>query len=380
MLKSIEATGSTRDIAIQNALDQLKLDRDSVSVEVLDNGKTGFLGIGSRPARVRVTYDVPEEKKPAAPAQKPAAPTASAPAASKPAAKVPAASAPVARPSAVNAAKQESQQAPQKSAPPAGVDANDPRLTTPHLVKPAPKKEGGEAAAAAPQSDRPRRERNDRFERNDRGDRNDRFDRNDRPRRERRPRPELEKPPVSVPHEDKPIIPVSEEAMQKAAQDAAVFIDGLLKEMGVEGHAVQQPTVYADQLRMEIVGSDMGPVIGRRGDTLDAIQYLTSLVINKETTDHIRLSLDTENYREKRSESLERLARKMAGKVVKYHKPMTLEPMNPFERRIIHSTLQDYRGVTTYSTGTEPGRRVVIAPEGGYARRYPSRGGSNNHR
>ena len=105
----------------------------------------------------------------------------------------------------------------------------------------------------------------------------------------------------------------------------------------------------------------MGAVIGRRGDTLDAIQYLTSLSINRKRDTHVKISIDTENYRQKRQESLERLARKMAGKVLKYKKNMTLEPMNPYERRIIHATLQDFRGITTYSTGNEPNRRVVVA-------------------
>ena len=92
-------------------------------------------------------------------------------------------------------------------------------------------------------------------------------------------------------------------------------------------------------------------------------------MLNNALDEHVRLSVDTENYREKRAESLERLARKMAMKVVKAHRSMTLEPMNPYERRIIHAALQDFNGVTTYSTGTEPGRRVVIAPDNSYRNR-----------
>ena len=133
--------------------------------------------------------------------------------------------------------------------------------------------------------------------------------------------------------------------------------------MGVEGQVTTLPQIECDQLRLDISGPDMGPIIGRRGDTLDAIQYLGSLVLNNALEEHVRLSVNTENYREKRMESLERLARKMAMKVVKSHRSMTLEPMNPYERRIIHAALQDFNGVTTYSTGTEPGRRVVIAPD-----------------
>ena len=105
----------------------------------------------------------------------------------------------------------------------------------------------------------------------------------------------------------------------------------------------------------------MGPIIGRRGDTLDSIQYLGSLVLNNALEEHVRLSVDTENYREKRAESLERLARKMAMKVVKAHRSMTLEPMNPYERRIIHSALQNDKYVFTKSEGEEPFRHIVIA-------------------
>ena len=173
----------------------------------------------------------------------------------------------------------------------------------------------------------------------------------------------------SVPKE-RELIPVSEEGMKKAEQLATDFITGLLEKMGVEGQVTTLPQVECDQLRLEISGPDMGPIIGRRGDTLDAIQYLGSLVLNNALDEHVRLSVNTENYREKRAESLERLARKMAMKVVKSHRSMTLEPMNPYERRIIHAALQDFNGVTTYSTGTEPGRRVVIAPDNNYRARH----------
>lgn len=119
-------------------------------------------------------------------------------------------------------------------------------------------------------------------------------------------------------------------------------------------------------------------MIGRRGDTLDAIQYLTSLTINRGKEEHIRIAIDTEGTAPKRDEISPASARKMAVGA-EYRKNMTLEPMNPYERRIIHATLQDYKGVTTYSTGTEPNRRVVVAMErgarpqrsGGYRSRTP---------
>lgn len=310
MQKFLEATGENRDAAIENALRQLGLDRDDVSVEVLDNGKKGIFGIGATPARVRVTYEAPDvaEKKPE---PKPA------PKAEKPA------------------------QKPQKLSI---TDEDD----TPRLVKAAP----ADFVPEKLEVERPRRERSDRPHR----------ERGDRPRRERRPREERPSTP-SVPKE-RELIPVSEECMKKAEELATSFIFGLMEKMGVEGQVTVLPQVECDQLRLELSGPDMGPIIGRRGDTLDAIQYLGSLVLNNALDEHVRLSVDTENYREKRSESLERLARKMAMKVVKSHRSMTLEPMNPYERRIIHAALQDFNGVTTYSTGTEPNRRVVIAPDG----------------
>ena len=315
MQKFIETTGETRDAAIEAALRQLGMDRDDVSVEVLDNGKKGFLGFGATPARVRVTYEAPEEpaaKQPAAPVhtpvQKPAQPARE----EKPA---------------------------EKPVKLSVTDEDD----TPRLVKAAPADFVPEKLEIErpPRRERPRRERGG--------------------RRERRPREERPVTP-SVPKE-RELIPVSEEGMKQAEKLATDFITGLLEKMGVEGQVTTLPQIECDQLRLDISGPDMGPIIGRRGDTLDAIQYLGSLVLNNALEEHVRLSVNTENYREKRMESLERLARKMAMKVVKSHRSMTLEPMNPYERRIIHAALQDFNGVTTYSTGTEPGRRVVIAPD-----------------
>lgn len=325
MEKFIETTGDTRDAAIEAALKQLGMDRDDVSVEVLDNGKKGFLGIGATPARVRVTYEVPDEPvKKAEPVHTPVEKTEKPHRAEKP-------------------VKEEKPAVkPQKLSI---TDEDD----TPRLVKAAPADFVPEKLEVErpPRRERPRRERGS--------------------RRDRRPREERPVTP-SVPKE-RELIPVSEECMKKAEQLATDFVTGLLEKMGVEGEVKTLPQVECDQLRLEISGPDMGPIIGRRGDTLDAIQYLGSLVLNNALDEHVRLSVNTENYREKRAESLERLARKMAMKVVKSHRSMTLEPMNPYERRIIHAALQDFNGVTTYSTGTEPGRRVVIAPDNSFRSR-----------
>ncbi len=114
---------------------------------------------------------------------------------------------------------------------------------------------------------------------------------------------------------------------------------------------------------IDLVGDDMGMLIGKRGQTLDSLQYLVSLVANKETDDYIRVKVDTENYRERRKATLENLAKNMAHKVKRIRKSVSLEPMNPYERRIIHSALQDDKYVTTHSEGDEPYRRVVISPK-----------------
>jgi spoIIIJ-associated protein len=115
-----------------------------------------------------------------------------------------------------------------------------------------------------------------------------------------------------------------------------------------------------DSVILNIKGNDIGILIGRRGETLDSIQYLTSLVINKDNDDYKRVVVDVENYRMKREETLINLANRLADRVIKYRKNITLEPMNPYERRVIHSTLQNNNSVRTYSVGDEPNRKVVI--------------------
>ena len=111
---------------------------------------------------------------------------------------------------------------------------------------------------------------------------------------------------------------------------------------------------------IELSGDEMGVLIGKRGQTLDSLQYLVSLVVNKEMEEYIRVKIDTENYRQRRKETLENLAKNIAYKVKKTRRPVSLEPMNPYERRIIHSTLQNDKYISTHSEGDEPYRRVVV--------------------
>lgn len=343
MERFIETTGENYKIAIEKALQQLHMERDEVSVEILEHGKKGFLGFGSTPAKVRVTYEdktqpvppetpfveqpKPEEKTVEPTRGKTASTISPEPQKSKPQVnkkeKKPVASAP----KQDKTAKIDNPQKPKRLS----IATDD---TTPRLVKAAPKNfvpeksDGGRSASSR----------------------------------------KAKKKPSIIPSTPKirERIPVSEETMKKAEALLIEFLTGLLERMGIEGRVSVLPQIECDQLRIEISGSDMGTIIGRRGDTLDAIQYLASLILNNAFDEHIRLSVDTENYRAKRMDSLERLARKIAMKVTKSRRSMALEPMNPYERRIIHATLQDYDGVITYSTGTEPNRRVIIAPDDGH--------------
>ena len=251
MLKWIESTGKSEEAAIEAALQKLGMDRDEVSVEVLERAKSGFLGIGSCPAKVKVTYEAPDEPETPAPVEEVAA-------------------APVAEP-----VKEE---------------------------KPAPVVEA-EAPAAQP---------------------------------------------AAAP------------AQGDKAEQIDAFLTGLLSHMG----AAAKPVIKMDEngtYQVELVGQDLGGLIGRRGETLDAIQQLTGYAVNHGQSKRVRIHVDAEGYRAKREESLVRLAKKTAAKAVKYRRNVTLEPMNAYERHVIHTALQETPDITTYSIGTEPNRRTVVA-------------------
>ena len=283
MEKTIVTTGKTIDLAIEAALNQLGLDRDSVSVQVLAQAKPGFLGFGAQPAKVQVTYEAPDPK--------PEAPRGALGSASR--------SKPKAKPVAPKA---------------------EPKVEAP---KPQPKVE------APKQEKKP-----------------------EAPKAPKAEKKEAPKAPVA-PKEYKPAEPGSIE------EKIEVFLKGLLEHMGSKAvpHAMKgEDNTYL----VDLVGEDLGYLIGRRGDTLDAIQHLANYSINRNVEGHIRINVDAEAYREKREESLRRYARKKAQQVLKAHRRTTLEPMNAYERHVIHATLQDMDRITTYSVGTEPNRRVVI--------------------
>ncbi|NLK28216.1 MAG: protein jag [Clostridiales bacterium] len=141
---------------------------------------------------------------------------------------------------------------------------------------------------------------------------------------------------------------------------AKKFLSDVLSAMGINAEI---DTIYDEansMIDINVIGDEMGVLIGKRGQTLDSLQYLLSLVVNKNTDNYIKIKLDTENYRARRKETLENLAKNIAYKVKRTRKPVSLEPMNPYERRIIHSALQSDKYVETYSEGEEPYRKVVI--------------------
>lgn len=300
MEKFLIATGKTIDLAIQAALDQLSMDRDSVSVEVLENAKSGFLGIGAQPAKVKVSYEVPDEEP------KPALSSAS-------------------------------RSKPRKEAAPAAQSADAPRVIAPAAPKQEPRPER-----------KPRQDRAPRPER-----------RNDRPKQDRPAR----EPKPAAPVEPKEYTPAEPGSMEEKIE---TFVKGLLEHMGSDAvpHAMKTGD---DSYLVDLVGADLGILIGRRGETLDAIQHLTNYAVNRGQNKRARINVDAENYRTKREESLQRLAVKVAGKVVRYRRNITLEPMNAYERHVIHAALQDHPDVTTFSTGTEPNRRIVVAYSRGKA-------------
>ncbi len=141
---------------------------------------------------------------------------------------------------------------------------------------------------------------------------------------------------------------------------AREFLTAVLEKMGIEAELEISDNEEEECLEIDIKGKNMGILIGKRGQTLDSLQYLTSLVVNKGTDEYVRIKLDTENYRQRRKETLENLARNIAYKVKKTKRPVTLEPMNPYERRVIHYALQNDKFVTTHSEGEEPYRHVVV--------------------
>ena len=262
MIRSVEKEGKTREEAILAACSELGVSEDDVSVEMLVMPKSGFLGIGARLAKVRVSYDDgrPEPKPHTEP-------------------------------------KPRQEKAPEHRHEPKSAPVSAPAPDE------APKAEEAPKAPAGPA--------------------------------------------------------ITEFAPGSQAERTHAFLTGLLEHMGVECTVTIYPR-ESGGLDVKLDGPNMGAVIGRRGETLDAIQHLVNYSVNRGSDKHAHINVDAEDYRSKREESLVHLANKMAAKVLKYKRSMALEPMNSYERHVIHAALQDVEGVSTSSTGTEPNRRVVV--------------------
>ena len=174
-------------------------------------------------------------------------------------------------------------------------------------------------------------------------------------------------------------VEVKAEPVEKAVSggkeiSAEDFLKDVFKAMGMKVEIKVTENPEDKSLDIELSGEEMGVLIGKRGQTLDSLQYLVSLVVNKYSDEYIRVKIDTENYRERRKETLENLARNIAYKVKRTRKTVSLEPMNPYERRVIHSALQNDRYVTTHSEGEEPYRRVVVTLKDNHHRNYRKKG------
>ncbi len=260
-MKTTQATGRTVEEAVSSGLAELGLPADRVAVEILEEASKGFLGIGTRPARVRLTEKPTVIAEPAKPAPE-------------------------------NATEQ------------VKVDA------------PAP------VSAAVPAAQR----------------------------EPMKPRSPVQRTQKTVKADPAP-----------ADVKARAFLEGLFAQMAFE--AVLNVSADEEQVNIVIEGEDTSVFVGHHGETLDALQYLTSLHVNRGQSNYTRVHIDTAGYRARREDALVKLAARMAEKAIKTNRRVAMEPMNPYERRILHSSLQDTPGVTTFSEGEEPMRRVVIAPK-----------------
>ena len=329
-MKSIESSGKTVEDAVRAGLQQLGCDAADVTIDVLEAGRPGLFGMFGKLAKVRLTlkendldFEMPTLSLDA---QKTRAPKPEKKAEPKKADKVD---------------KADKTEKTDKAEKAAEAPAAEPKKA--EKSEPAPAPEAVKAEEAAPEASAAEAPRAPRRSRSNRADRTERAERAES-------RPEKKN--------DEPFVPSDPETLGEAGRIAYDFLKNVTEKMGVQ--VAIRVTEEADHLSVAMMGDTLGILIGRRGDTLDALQYLVSLQVNKNRDGYMHVSLDTENYRAKREEALTRLAQRMAARVRKTGRKVTLEPMNPYERRVLHSALQNNPYVTTHSEGEEPYRRVVI--------------------
>ena len=319
MNRFIEASGKTVKDAIQNGLKELGCTNDEVETTVIDMGSPGLFGMFGKPAKVRLTVKEEDHsfdiEMPVFSLDQPAQ-------------------------GRKRDKKRESKPAKAEQSAPKAAPAKKAEKVEESVAE-VKEEPAQEPAAEEPKSEK-RRSRN----------------RKDKERKEMR-EPIPEPVTVAAPAEPaEPFVATPEEQLSETAKTARDFLQGLTEKMSVPTHI--EVSESEEQLRMQLSGENMSILIGRRGETLDALQYLTSLNVNRNREEYLRVSLDTENYRAKREEALRKLAVRMANRAKKSGRRVALEPMNPNERRILHSALQNDPEVTTHSEGEEPYRRVII--------------------
>ena len=291
-----EFSAKTVDEAITKASIEYETSSENLEIQVISQGKAGFLGFGAKPAIIR-------------------------------------------------AAKKE-------------IEEVLPKETAESARKPAPAKKE-EKKSVKPQAVKEEKKEQKRENKKD----NRKEIKKENPvKTQEKPKetPAPEKLAEEKPREERKVTLRTEEEIAEIKEDAQKFLTGVFKAMELQVEIKMEYKNEEGNLNIDFEGDDMGILIGKRGQTLDSLQYLTSLVVNKGRQGSIRVKLDTEDYRNRRKETLENLARSIAYKVRKTRRPVSLEPMNPYERRIIHSALQGNRFVETYSEGNEPYRHVVV--------------------
>lgn len=299
-MRSVESSAKTMEEAVTQGLEKLGVSFADVKIDILDEGSKGFLGIlGGKPVVVRLT--VREDAEGGEDVLSSVA--------------------------LEDAVKEPEQKPARKRKPKADKPEDKPEKPAAQEKADQPKAPRAEKPAKAPKAEKPAKA--------------------DKP-------PKAEKPAAPAPEAVQP--PADAEAPEGRA---FTFLTDVTRLMGVEV-TINARRDEEGNVRVDMFGDTLGILIGRRGETLDALQYLTSLYVNKGSEDYIRVTLDTENYRAKREEALRRLANRMANRAVKTGRKVVMEPMNPYERRILHSALQQNDAVTTHSEGEEPNRHVVI--------------------
>lgn len=299
-MRSVESSAKTMEEAVTQGLEKLGVSFADVKIDILDEGSKGFLGIlGGKPVVVRLT--VREDAEGGEDVLSSVA--------------------------LEDAVKEPEQKPARKRKPKADKPEDKPEKPAAQEKADQPKAHRAEKPAKAPKAEKPAKAEK---------------------------APKAEKPAAPAPEAVQP--PADAEAPEGRA---FTFLTDVTRLMGVEV-TINARRDEEGNVRVDMFGDTLGILIGRRGETLDALQYLTSLYVNKGSEDYIRVTLDTENYRAKREEALRRLANRMANRAVKTGRKVVMEPMNPYERRILHSALQQNDAVTTHSEGEEPNRHVVI--------------------